>query len=172
MRLLNENPVRLYLLALLSAAAWLAKSSTTLLPGTVCNLSFGRLIMNQFLDRACPGTFLRRPGARDDWLSVSPFLSRFTLRSSLLGSFTRTRHGAAFYSLPSFWFWADDWETWVKDADCRKVRLAELPVEEQPTMTGYFHRHDIGDAFLATSERRQRSPPPVVSSRRQVAAVG
>ena len=57
--------------------------------------------------------------------------------------------GSAFYSLPSFWFWADDWETCVnKYADCRKVRLATLPIEEQPTMQGYFHRHDLNDALI------------------------
>ena len=63
--------------------------------------------------------------------------------------------GSAFYSLPSFWFWADDWETCVnKYADCRKVRLATLPIEEQPTMQGYFHRHDLGDALVRLQQWR------------------
>ena len=150
MRLLNENPVRLYLLlALLSAAAWLAKSSTTPFLALFAILSFGRLLMNQLFGQSLPWHLLAPAwSARRFAVGLAIFVTvYFALIAPRLVHAHKT-WGSAFYSLPSFWFWADDWETCVKKyADCRKVRLAELPVEEQPTMTGYFHRHDIGDAF-------------------------
>ena len=150
MRLLNENPVRLYLfLALLSAAAWLAKSSTTPFLALFATLSFGRSLMNQFFGQSLPWHLLAPAwSARRFAVGLAIFVTvYFALIAPRLVHAHKT-WGSAFYSLPSFWFWADDWETCVKKyADCRKVRLAALPPEEQPTMAGYFHRHDIGDAL-------------------------
>jgi hypothetical protein len=151
MRLLNDNPLHLYLLlGILTGLAWLAKSSTT--PFLVLFLGFSilRWLLSLSLGDKVPW-HLRAPGWRP-----SRFLSGlliclaayFAIISPRLIHAHKT-WGSAFYNLPSFWFWADDWETCVnKYADCRKVRLATLPIEEQPTMQGYFHRHDLGDALV------------------------
>ncbi len=150
MRLLNENPLRLYLLlGLLTALAWLAKSSTTPLLVLFVTLSVVRYALNLKFSESLPW-HLRAPA----W-GTSRFLTGLAIFLSLYFALISPRlihahqtWGNAFYSLPSFWFWADDWETCVrKYADCRKVRLAELPIEEQPTWQGYFHRHDLSDAF-------------------------
>ena len=151
MRLLNENPVRLYLiLGVLLALAWLAKSSTTLFLGLFIVFSFGRLLLSLAFKQNLPW-HLRSPGWSARRFGVGLALcaaAYFALISPRLLHAQRA-WGSPFYSLPSFWFWADDWETCVrKYADCRKVRLAELPIEEQPTMRGYFHRHGISDALL------------------------
>jgi hypothetical protein len=155
MRLLNENPVRLYLLlGLLSAVAWLAKSSTTPFLALFALFSLGRWLLNLAFHQSLPWHLRAsawRPGRFAIGLVVFAAVY-FALISPRLVHAQKT-WGNPFYSLPSFWFWADDWETCVKKyADCRKVRLAALPIEEQPTMAGYFHRHDIGDALrrLAT----------------------
>jgi hypothetical protein len=150
MRLLNQNPIRLYLLlGLLGAVAWLAKSSTTPFLALFATLSLVRWLLNQFYGQSLPW-HLRAPAwnARRFAVGLAVLVTvYFALIAPRLIHAHRT-WGSAFYSLPSFWFWADDWETCVKKyADCRKARLAELPIEEQPTMTGYFHRHDIGDAL-------------------------
>jgi hypothetical protein len=151
MRLLNENPLRLYLLlGLLTALAWLAKSSTTPFLALFVAFSFVRGALNLTFRENLPW-HLRAPA----W-SIGRFVTGivicmaayFVIISPRLIHAHRT-WGNAFYNLPSFWFWADDWETCVKKyADCRKVRLAQLAIEEQPTMRGYFHRHDLGDAWL------------------------
>jgi hypothetical protein len=150
MRLLNENPVRLYLLlGLLSAVAWLAKSSTTPFLALFVVFSLGRWLLNFAFHQRLPW-HLRAPAWRPGRFAIGLTVCAvvyFALISPRLVHAQKT-WGNAFYSLPSFWFWADDWETCVKKyADCRKVRLAALPIEEQPTMAGYFHRHDIGDAL-------------------------
>ena len=151
MRLLNENPVRLYLiLGVLIALAWLAKSSTTPFLVLFVVFSIVRLLLNLAFKQNLPW-HLRAPGWSARRFGVGLVLcaaAYFALISPRLVHAQRA-WGSPFYSLPSFWFWADDWETCVrKYADCRKVRLAELPIEEQPTMIGYFHRHGIGDALL------------------------
>ena len=151
MRLLNENPVRLYLvLGVLIAVAWLAKSSTTPFLVLFVVFSVVRLLLNLAFKQNLPW-HLRAPGWSARRFGVGLVLcaaAYFALISPRLVHAQRA-WGSPFYSLPSFWFWADDWETCVrKYADCRKVRLAELPIEEQPTMIGYFHRHGIGDALL------------------------
>ena len=151
MRLLNENPVRLYLvLGVLIALAWLAKSSTTPFLVLFVVFSVVRWLLNLVFKQSLPW-HLRAPGWSARRFGVGLVLcvaAYFALISPRLVHAQRT-WGSPFYSLPSFWFWADDWETCVrKYADCRKVRLAELPIEEQPTMIGYFHRHGIGDALL------------------------
>lgn len=56
--------------------------------------------------------------------------------------------GSPFYSLPSFWFWADSWEDCVnKYASCTPSALARMPAEERPTAANFFRRHDLGHAF-------------------------
>ena len=150
MRLLNENPLRLYLLlGVLTALAWLAKSSTTPFLGLFAVLSLGRWLLNLAFKQRLPW-HLRSPGwsARRFVVGLALCASAYFALISPRLLHAQRAWGSAFYSLPSFWFWADDWETCVrKYADCRRVRLAELPIEEQPTMAGYFHRHDIGDAL-------------------------
>jgi hypothetical protein len=151
MRLLNENPVSLYLiLGVLIALAWLAKSSTTPFLVLFVIFSVGRLLLNLAFNQNLPW-HLGAPGWSARRFGVGLVLcaaAYFALISPRLVHAQRA-WGSPFYSLPSFWFWVDDWETCVrKYADCRKVRLAEFPIEEQPTMIGYFHRHGIGDALL------------------------
>ena len=151
MRLLNENPVRLYLiLGVLIALAWLAKSSTTPFLGLFVVFSIGRLLLDLAFKQNLPW-HLRAPGwsARRFGIGLALCAAAYFALISPRLLHAQRAWGSPFYSLPSFWFWADDWETCVrKYADCRKVRLAELPIEEQPTMIGYFHRHDISDALL------------------------
>ena len=151
MRLLNENPLRLYLLlGILTAVAWLAKSSTT--PFLLLFLGFSIV---RWLLSLSPGNklpwHLQAPGWRPSRVVTGLLIglaAYFAIISPRLIHAHRT-WGSAFYNLPSFWFWADDWETCVnKYADCRKVRLATLPIEEQPTMQGYFHRHNLSDALV------------------------
>jgi hypothetical protein len=151
MRLLNDNPLHLYLLlGILTGSAWLAKSSTT--PFLVLFLGFSivRWLLSLSLGNKVPW-HLRAPGWRPGrFLSglLICLAAYFAIISPRLIHAHKT-WGSAFYNLPSFWFWADDWETCVnKYADCRQVRLATLPIEEQPTMQGYFHRHDLGDALV------------------------
>jgi hypothetical protein len=151
MRLLNDNPLHLYLLlGILTGSAWMAKSSTT--PFLVLFLGFSivRWLLSLSLGNKVPW-HLRAPGWRPGrFLSglLICLAAYFAIISPRLIHAHKT-WGSAFYNLPSFWFWADDWETCVnKYADCRQVRLATLPIEEQPTMQGYFHRHDLGDALV------------------------
>ena len=151
MRLLNDNPLHLYLLlGILTGLAWLAKSSTT--PFLILFLGFSivRWLLSLSLGDKVPW-HLRAPGWRPRrFLSglLICLAAYFAIISPRL-VYAHKTWGSAFYNLPSFWFWADDWETCVnKYADCRKVRLATLPIEEQPTMQGYFHRHDLGDALV------------------------
>jgi hypothetical protein len=151
MRLLNENPLHLYLLlGILTALAWLAKSSTTPFLGLFVGFSIVRWLLSLSLGDKLPW-HLQAPSWRPRRF-VSGLLiclaAYFAIISPRLVHAHKT-WGSAFYNLPSFWFWADDWETCVnKYADCRQVRLALLPIEEQPTMQGYFHRHDLGDALV------------------------
>jgi hypothetical protein len=151
MRLLNENPLHLYLLlGILTALAWLAKSSTTPFLGLFVAFSLVRWLLNLKFADSLPW-HLRAPGwsARRCATGLAICAAAYFVLISPRLVHAYKAWGSAFYSLPSFWFWADDWETCVKKyADCRKIRLAELPIEEQPTLEGYFHRHDIGDALL------------------------
>jgi hypothetical protein len=151
MRLLNENPLHLYLLlGILTALAWLAKSST--MPFLLLFLGFSivRWLLSLSLGDKVPWHLRASDWRPGRWVSglLVCLAAYFAIISPRLIHAHRT-WGSAFYNLPSFWFWADDWETCVnKYADCRKVRLATLPIEEQPTMRGYFHRHDFSDALV------------------------
>jgi len=151
MRLLNENPLHLYLLlGIFTALAWLAKSSTTPFLGLFIGFSIIRWLLSLRPENKIPW-HLRAPSWQPRHF-VSGLLICLAVYFAIISPRLVHAHktwGSAFYNLPSFWFWADDWETCVtKYADCRKVRLATLPIEEQPTMQGYFHRHDFGDALL------------------------
>ncbi|HEY5741406.1 MAG TPA: hypothetical protein VIS99_02600 [Terrimicrobiaceae bacterium] len=150
-RLLNENPLRLYLLlGLLTGVAWLAKPSTTPFIGLFVAFSLIRCLLDLKFGKNLPW-HLRAPAWSTRRFGVGLaicFAAYFALISPRLIHAQRT-WGSAFYSLPSFWFWADDWQTCVeKYFDCRKARLAMLPIEEQPTLRGYFHRHSLSDALL------------------------
>ncbi len=57
-------------------------------------------------------------------------------------------YGSAFYSLPSFWFWADDWDTcFEKYGNCTPYGLSRIPPEEWPTAANYFRRHSVREAL-------------------------
>lgn len=148
MRLLNENPLWLYLLlGVCTALAWLAKSSTTPFIGLFMIFSILRLGLN--LRGGLPW-FLSAPGwtARRFFLGFGIFAAAYLALIAPRLIHAQRTWGSAFYSLPSFWFWADDWDTCVtKYYDCRKVKLATFPPEEQPTLAGYFRRHTTGDAI-------------------------
>ena len=150
MRLLNENPVRLYLLlGVLTAWAWLAKSSTTPFLGLFVVFSLGRWLLNLAYKKRLPW-HLRAPDWSARRLGIGLALATVAYLALICPRLIHAQRtwGSASYSLPSFWFWADDWQTCVnKYADCRKETLAKLPIEEQPTMTGYFKRHDMSDAL-------------------------
>lgn len=148
MRLLNHNPVWLYaLLGLLAGLAWLAKPSATPFLGLFAGFTIIRLVLTRF-------SKLPWPLAAADW---SP--RRLVIGAVLCGAIyaalitPRLLHaqrtwGSATYSLPGFWFWADDWETCKRMYyDCRKETLAKLPPELQPTVAGYFKRHTVSDAI-------------------------
>jgi len=52
--------------------------------------------------------------------------------------------GSAFYNLPSFWFWADDWAMCVeKYSNCTPGALAAMPADERPTLANYFKRNSV-----------------------------
>lgn len=150
MRLLNDNPLWLYpLLGLTAALAWLAKPSTTPFLGLLICWSGVRWLLNGFW------------GDRLPWHLNAPHWSgrRFVLGLGLLAMVfavlvsPRLLHaqrtwGSASYSLPGFWFWADDWAACVeKYRDCRQVTLQHLPPEDQPTWRGYFLRNTPGEAL-------------------------
>jgi hypothetical protein len=151
MRLLNENPLPLYLLfGILTALAWLAKSSTTPFFALFVVFSIVRWALSLRFQENLPWHLRApawRPGRFLAGLAICMVAYFATISPRLVHA--HQTWGSAFYSLPSFWFWADDWETCVtKYADCRKVRLAQMPIEEQPTLQGYFHRHHLQDALL------------------------
>lgn len=147
LRLLNHNPPWLYaLLGLLAGLAWLAKASATPFLGLFAVFSLVRLALTRF--------------PRLPWMLEAP---RWTARNLVIGAtlclalyaalitprlvHAQRTWGSATYSLPGFWFWADDWETCKRlYYDCRKEVLDRLPPELQPTAAGYFRRHSVADA--------------------------
>lgn len=148
MRLLNHNPVWLYaLLGLLAGLAWLAKPSATPFLGLFAGFTVIRLFLTRF-------SRLPWPLAATDW-SPRRMLIGAVLCGAIYGALISPRllhaqreWGSATYSLPGFWFWADDWETCKRIYyDCRTETLAKLPPEMQPTAAGYFKRHTVGDAI-------------------------
>ena len=149
MRLLTVNPPWLSaLLGVLAGAAYLAKPSATPFLGLFVVCSGVRLILRFFPAGRVPRSWQAPQwSARNLVIGMALFGAiSFALIAPRLVHAQRT-WGSAFYSLPGFWFWADDWETCVKKYyDCRKVKLAEFPPEEQPTLAGYFRRHTISDA--------------------------
>jgi hypothetical protein len=150
MRLLSTNPLWLYVvLGALAGLAYLAKSSGTLFLALFIGFSIIRLALTLF-------PFSRLPWAwrAPDWRIRNLFVGLalfgaiyFALIAPRLVHAHRT-WGSSFYSLPGFWFWADDWETCVqKYTDCRAITLAKMTPEDQPTLAGYFRRHSIADAI-------------------------
>ncbi len=148
MRLLNHNPVWLYaLLGLLAGLTWLAKPSATPFLGLFAVFTIIRLVLSRFPQ-------LPWPLAASGW-SPRRLVIGAVLCGAIYGTLIAPRllhaqrtWGSATYSLPSFWFWADDWETCKRIYyDCRKETLAKLPPELQPTVAGYFKRHSVGDAI-------------------------
>lgn len=153
MRLLNDNPVWLYaLLGLVAGLAWLAKPSATPFLGLFAVFTLLRLLLLRFDN-------LPWPLAPAHW-TWKRLAIGVVLCGAIYGAliFPRLAHaqrtwGSATYSLPSFWFWADDWETCKKlYYDCRKEVLAKLPPEQRPSLAGYFRRHTIKDAFQRATD--------------------
>ncbi len=130
------------LLGVFSGLAYLAKPSTGPFLAAFAG-SVILLILIKLLWRNSP-SWVFAP----DWRSSRAILglllalgSYFLIISPRLDSAQRT-FGSAFYSLPSFWFWADDWQTCVeKYANCTEYGLSKLPPEEWPTAGNYFRRN-------------------------------
>jgi hypothetical protein len=147
MRLLNDNPIWLYaLLGLLAGLAWLAKPSATVFLGLFAGFTLLRLLLTRFPS-------LPWPVQAANWTARRLYIGVGICGAIYLALIApRLIHaqktwGSATYSLPSFWFWADDWDTCKQlYYDCRKEVLAKLPLEKQPTLAGYFKRHKISDA--------------------------
>jgi hypothetical protein len=148
MRLLTWNPLWLYsLLGLLAALSWLAKPSATPFLALFGGASFLQFLLSRW--SGAPAALVSSAwSARRFWIGGALCFALFVgLISPRLVHAHRT-WGNPFYSLPSFWFWADDWESCVAlYYDCRKETLAKLPPEKQPTAAGYFRRHSLADAF-------------------------
>jgi hypothetical protein len=147
MRLLNDNPIWLYaLLGFVAGLAWLAKPSATPFLGLFAAFTVVRLILTRFGN-------LPWPIGATNWtwrrLAVGVALCG-TIYGALIFprlQFAQREYGQATYSLPGFWFWADNWETCVElYRDCKKETLAKLPPHLQPTLSGYFKRHSVSDA--------------------------
>lgn len=154
MRLLSTNPPWLYaVLGALAGLAYLAKPSATPFLALFIGCSFLRLALAFFPPAKIPWP-LRAPAWRFKHFFIGLALFGgiyFALIAPRLVHAERT-WGSAFYSLPGFWFWADDWETCVeKYPDCRAVTLAQMAPEDQPTLSGYFRRHTIADAIERTT---------------------
>lgn len=61
--------------------------------------------------------------------------------------------GEPFYNTPSFWFWADNWETCVqKYANCTKWGLAQMAPDDRPTVGNYFRRNSPSVAVTRLTE--------------------
>jgi len=149
-RLVNDNPLWLYLLlGLTTALAWLAKPSTTPFIGLLIGWSGVRLLLNGWRGDRLPW-LLRAPAwsARRFVLGLGLFAVVFAVVVSPRLVHAQRTWGSAMYSLPSFWFWADDWASCVeKYKDCRRVTLQHLPPQDQPTRRGYFLRNTPGEAL-------------------------
>ncbi len=148
MRLLNDNPVWLHaLLGLLAGLAWLAKPSATPFLGLFAVFTLLRLFLTRFSSLPWPLAASRWTARR---LVIGAVLCGAIYAALITPRLVHAQRtwGSAFYSLPGFWFWADDWNTCKKIYyDCRKETLARLPPELQPSLSGYFKRHTIGDAI-------------------------
>jgi hypothetical protein len=148
MRLLNDNPVWLYaLLGLVAGLAWLAKPSATPFLGLFAVFTVLRLILSRFPNLPWP---LAAPNWSWRRLAIGAVLCGAIYGGLIFPRlhFAQQEYGKATYSLPGFWFWADDWETCTRlYTDCRKETLAKLPPHLQPSAAGYFKRHSVGEAL-------------------------
>ena len=130
------------ILGVFSGLAYLAKPSTGPFLAAFAGFVI-LLILIKKLWRNPPAWFLV-----PDWRTSSAILgliaalgSYFVIISPRLDSAQRT-YGNAFYSLPSFWFWADNWKVCVeKYANCTEYGLSKIPPEEWPTAGNYFRRN-------------------------------
>ncbi|MEX1118693.1 MAG: hypothetical protein WEB60_07850 [Terrimicrobiaceae bacterium] len=136
------------LLGVFAGLAYLAKPSTGPFLAAFAGFLI-LLILVKLVWKNPPAWFLA-----PDWRTSAAILglvaalgSYFVIISPRLESAQRT-FGSAFYSLPSFWFWADDWKTCVeKYANCTEYGLSKLPPEEWPTAANYFRRNSPSAAW-------------------------
>jgi hypothetical protein len=145
-RLLHRNPARGYVLCgLLAGVSALAKPSVA--PMLV--LFVGWSLVRWVVGTVRPGWF----AGWDGW-SARRLLPGFLIliAAYLAPQIPRMVHahhtwGKANYSLPSYWFWAEDWESCVtRYTDCRADTIAAMPPAERPTVHGYFLRNTPADA--------------------------
>lgn len=150
LRLLNDNPLWLYpVLGLTAAAAWLAKPSTTPFLGLLICWSGVRWLLNAFGKSHLPWHLSApRWSGRRFILGIGLLAVVFGILVSPRLLHAHRTWGSATYSLPGFWFWADDWASCVeKYRDCRQITLRHLPPHDQPTWRGYFLRNTPGQAL-------------------------
>jgi len=148
MRLLTQNPLGLYAaFGVFAAAAYLTKPSATPFLALFFFFSLLRLLSTRLPLPALWSAPDWRP--RNLLVGVVIFSALYGVLISPRLQYAQRTWGSAFYSLPSFWFWADDWESCVnKYTDCRKETIARMPPAERPTLQGYFLRHSPSDAAL------------------------
>jgi hypothetical protein len=131
-----------FLLGVLAGLAYLAKPSTGPFLG-VFTVFLMLLSAIQIFWKSRPDWVLPA-----DWNAASAlpgliilFVTFFVIISPRMAMSAKT-FGEPFYNTPSFWFWADNWETCVqKYANCTKAALAQMPPEERPTAGNYFRRN-------------------------------
>jgi hypothetical protein len=141
--LVRNPPGRYVLLAFLAGLAALAKPSVSPLVA----LFFGWSLLKALYARG-DGWSARRLA-----LGAGIFLVGYGGMLAPRAGHAWQTYGSPFYSLPAFWFWADDWSSCVeKYADCRPGKIAAMPVGERPTVGGYFHRHSVSDAVARVTD--------------------
>lgn len=145
LRLLTWNPLHWYVgLGLLAGLASLAKPSVTPLLGLIFFWSVVRLFLRPADRGITTGEWSARRLLVGSGLVLVAF---FTLMGPRMVHASQT-WGNPFYSLPSYWMWADDWESCVKNyRDCRREVIEAMPPEERPTPAGYFLRNTPRDAM-------------------------
>ncbi len=142
--LLVRNPAARYvLMAVLAGLAALAKPSVS----PLLALFFGWSFVKALVARG-GGWSVRRLAA-----GAGIFLVIYGGMLAPRAVHAWQTYGNPFYSLPTFWFWADDWASCVeKYADCRPATIGAMPVGERPTLGGYFQRHSAADAVVRLAD--------------------
>jgi hypothetical protein len=144
----SPSPMLGLAIGLFAGLAYLAKPSTGPFLGALTGFLI-LLILTKLLWKSCPEGLLPK-----NWKTLTvlvalglTWVSYLVVISPRLVSSKQT-FGSAFYSLPSFWFWVDDWDTCVrKYANCTPGALAQMTPEDQPTAANYFRRHSPSEAF-------------------------